>query len=407
MNNNQISFDKSKIQILKKANEKLCLEKENVKNIIFIYCPPKVGSTSLVSSIRLCGSYKFKVIHIHDEETLKIISGITDVTINEIIKYNGELGRNVYVIDIYRTPLERKMSVFFDKLSSFHFNNDDSKVKHYSMERLTTRFNKIFTHIGNGDHYFEHYHDVTIPTIFDFDNKYLSQVVNNIHYIKLRLQDSNIWDNILTKLLGIKIIMIKDYETSNQELGDLYRKFKKEYKIPSNYIVYIEQCKYLNYYLSDTEQKEYIDNLRKIQTDMYKGFGALEYKTYSDISTENQWKTSIQYEHYFDEGCTCRLCTRKRRNIFSKLQKYIKPNIRDKIIHKKVLQENNETDNSKDTTRERTSKYPQRPQSFIRGAPPMKQSKVFKNMNKNANISSKKIDNNLFTNVQGIKMSPW
>ena len=97
-----------------------------------------------------------------------------------------------------------KCQYFFDKLSSFHFNNDDSKVKHYNMERLTTRFNKIFTHIGNGDHYFEYYHDVTIPTIFDFDNKYLSQVVNNIHYIKLRLQDSNVWDDILNKIIGDK-----------------------------------------------------------------------------------------------------------------------------------------------------------------------------------------------------------
>ena len=54
------------------ANKKLglCddLTKEKNRNIIFIFCPPKVGSTTLVTSFRLSCSHRMTILHIHDEE---------------------------------------------------------------------------------------------------------------------------------------------------------------------------------------------------------------------------------------------------------------------------------------------------------------------------------------------------
>jgi uncharacterized protein (UPF0218 family) len=106
---------------LQYANERLLIKdnsnEEKDKNLIFIYCPPKVGSTSLVSSLRLFACEKFTVLHVHGEEMLKTIYNI-DVSINEIINYNSSLGKNIYVIDIYRTPIERKISEFFQKSPS-------------------------------------------------------------------------------------------------------------------------------------------------------------------------------------------------------------------------------------------------------------------------------------------------
>ena len=84
---------KSKLPEIKQANDKLFAsllrDSEIHNNIIFIYTPPKVGSTSLVSSIRICASDKYSIIHIHDEIMLNFYTGINSITVNEIIQYNS------------------------------------------------------------------------------------------------------------------------------------------------------------------------------------------------------------------------------------------------------------------------------------------------------------------------------
>ena len=105
---------------LKYANECLgiCddLNIEKNRNIVFIYSPPKVGSTTLVSSIRLSAAHKFTVHHIHNEIMLKVLYNITNITVLEIIKYNKFLGKRVYVFDIFRSPIEQKMSSYFENI---------------------------------------------------------------------------------------------------------------------------------------------------------------------------------------------------------------------------------------------------------------------------------------------------
>jgi len=111
------------LELLKETNKKLniCddLSVDKNKNIIFVYCPPKVGSTTLVSSIRMSAFNKFTVLHIHDELMLKVLCNIDNVKVIDIIKYNRDLGKNVYVFDIYRSPIEQKISQYFEKLSTF------------------------------------------------------------------------------------------------------------------------------------------------------------------------------------------------------------------------------------------------------------------------------------------------
>ena len=117
---------------LRRANERLLIKdnsnEEKDRNLIFIYCPQKVGSTSLVSSLRLFACEKYTVLHIHNEEMLKKLYDI-DVSINDLIQYNSSLGKNIYVIDIYRVPIEQKISVFFEKLEKIHFNNVVEKIR--------------------------------------------------------------------------------------------------------------------------------------------------------------------------------------------------------------------------------------------------------------------------------------
>jgi len=291
------------------------LFQNNIDNYIFIYTPPKVGSTTLVSSLRISLGKSYNIIHIHDEIMLNVLTGINNVTINEIIQYLSNIGKNVFVIDVYRTPIERKMSEFFEKISPYHFNNSEENINNYSIQRIINRFNKIFTHIENGDHYFDKY-NIKEPIPFDFINKYTIQVVNNINYIKLRLGDSKNWNTILSKIFNADIVLIPDYQTENKKIGNIYLKFKNEYKLPSNYFEIIKNCKYLNFYYNDEERRNYLNIWSSKLCDAVIPYTNEEYKFYVNLYLENQYINDIQMEHYIDNGCFCNYCSNKRKEIF-------------------------------------------------------------------------------------------
>jgi hypothetical protein len=309
-------------------------------NIIFIYTPPKVGSTTLVSSLRLCLSNNYLITHIHDENMLNVLIGFdstNSITINEIIEFYSIIGKNVYVIDVYRNPIERKMSEYFEIIANFHFNNIENNMNKYKSDVLIQRFNKIFPFIGEGDYYFEKY-PIIVPEKFNFDSKCLVIKKNNINYIKLRLQDSPLWGLILSSIFQTEIIIIKDYDTQNKIIGEVYNKFKYNYKIPSNYLENIKNCPFFNYYNTDKEKFDYIKSWENKQTNEFVPFNIDEYKLYEQITKENQFYNIIQRQHYLDFGCICKSCFVKRKQIINKIKKG-EQNINLKVIHEEVVQE--------------------------------------------------------------------
>ena len=328
-----------KYKLLVEINEKLYINKNPCNKLVFIYSAPKVGSTSIVSSLRIFGTDKISVIHIHDEEMLRILGRVTGVTINEIILFNKHLGREVYVIDVYRSPVERKISAFFEKIGAYHFNNKDEIVNKYNVNKVITRFNNIFSHIANGDHFMDKY-NIAIPDRFDHVSKYLLVHENGIKYIKLRLKDSNEWSTILTNIFGMKIVSIKDYESSNKPIKDLYKKFKIAYKIPSNLLDELTKCKYLNYYYSDQEKQEYIDQWAKKTAPNTVQYTSEQYNMYEQLSIENSHIYHIQLNHYMDEGCSCKACCMKRAETATKLimGRIIITEI-DRIVHSEAKNE--------------------------------------------------------------------
>jgi len=325
------------------------LFKNDNNNYIFIYTPPKVGSTTLVSSLRICLGKKYNILHIHDEVMLSVLSGIKNIKINELIKYISDMGKNIWVIDVYRLPIERKMSEFFEKLSSIHFNNTEKNVNEYSVNRISNRFNELFPYLSNTEHYFDKY-NIENPIQFDFNKKYTVEQINGVNYVKLRLMDSDKWGYILSQILNEKILIINDYQTSNKEIHDIYNKFKKEYNLPINFFEKIKNCKYFNFYLSEGEKIEYLKLWgSRISSEEFIPFTDIEYQFYIKISLENQYYDNIQYEHYIDNGCFCKACNIKRREIYFKLLKNEGVD-NEKIIH------NNEVQNIIDKTKEKIIK---------------------------------------------------
>jgi hypothetical protein len=314
--------------------------KADSKNYIFIYTAPKVGSTTLVSSLRVSLGISYNILHIHDDTMLNVLTGINDITINEIINCLSLQRKNIWVIDVYRSPIERKISEFFEKISPYHFNNSEENINNYTIKRISNRFNNLFPHLALGDHYVDKY-GLTEPIKFDFDKKYTIQHENNINYIKLRLCDSKSWSSILSEVFGKEIYIINDYQGENKYTGDLYKKFKEEYKLPSNYLDLIKNCKYFNYYYSEEERNIYLNEWKTKLDEPWKPYTQDEYKLYVNIYLENQYISDIQINHYIDNGCFCNLCCKKRRELLEKAR--VGETVFERIVHNEVV--NKEFDN--------------------------------------------------------------
>jgi hypothetical protein len=308
--------------------------KIDAKKIFFIYTPPKVGSTTLVSSLRISLGKTSNVIHIHDDIMLNVLTGVNGISVNDIINYLAQQGKEVYVIDVYRTPIERKISEFFEKISSLHFNNSEENIRNYNIERLINRFNKLFPYLACGDHYFEKY-NINEPIEFDFKKKYTIQEINNIKFIKLRLCDSGEWDRIFTQILNIEIVMINDYQTDNKSIGELYKRFKEYYRLPSNFFDLIKNCKYFNFYYSEEERNNYLNNWSNKLCCHFISYTNEEYIFYINLCLENQYINDIQQNHYIDNGCYCNSCNKKRYEYFMRVKKG--ETISEKIIHTDVV----------------------------------------------------------------------
>ena len=147
----------------------------------------------------------------------------------------------------------------------------------------------------------------------------------------MRLKDSVEWVKILTNIFGFYINIIKDYETCNKPIKELYISFKNNYKIPINLLEEIKNDKYLNYYYSIDEINEYYNLWLSKSEDIIDYYTYEQYKLYENISIENCHIDIIQLNHYFDEGCTCKACCIKRSQTVLKILNGIEA--KDKIVH--------------------------------------------------------------------------
>jgi hypothetical protein len=317
---------------LEKAYSLLIKDKRQI--CIFIYCPPKVGSTTLVSSFRMVMNKVANVIHIHNEVMLEVLTGIKNIKVVELIEYIATKVEKMYVIDIYRTPIERKMSEYFDKLT-FHFNNTEDSIKQFGVDRIIDRFNKIYPFLEYDDYYSNTY-NIDTPIGFNYEDKYIMNKKNNINYLKLRLMDSNEWPKILSKIFCREIIIIEDYLTEDKVLGKKYKEFKDNYLLPYNF--YNDLCKdsaNLTKYLSSDECMEYLDKWKGKLGLEVTPFTGKEYQLYLSITIANQHYDKIEINHYIDNGCSCKACSEKRYELLLSVKNGKR--ITDKIIHEECV----------------------------------------------------------------------
>ena len=301
-------FDDSEKMIFSQINKKLNI-RSNIDNLIFIYSLPKVGSTSLVSSIRIFASQSIDIIHIHDDKMLLYFLE-ENVSVMDLIYYNKLIGKQVLVINIYREPIERKISDFFEKIS-LHFNISKENVNKIPISTLINRFNNIFENIESKDRFLNIY-GIPLPESFNLENKYNLVIHNDVKFLTLRLKDSESWSNILTSILKQKIVIIKDYESVNKPYSQLYKTFKTNYKIPTNFFDNIKNDLDFNYYFSDEDKNIYFKSWETKLDSEFISYSPDQYMLYLSICSENNIEDKIQGMHYKDEGCVCKACNLNR-----------------------------------------------------------------------------------------------
>ena len=305
---------------------------------VIVYCLPKVGSTTLVTSLRISLGDKANVIHIHNENMIEMLTGIKSISISELISYISTKVTKLFLIDVYRTSLERKISEYFDKLP-LHFNNTEENLNNYNIQLLIDRFNRLFPSMQESDHFFEKYSitNLSKPQTFDFVDKYLVYNENNICFLKLRLCDTDMWGNILSKLFGRKIVIIEDHCSSAKIIGKKYNEFKQQYCLPSNFFEYISNDPQLSFYYNTHEKDIYLDVWKKKQCGHFKSYSQSEYNLYLSITLQNQHHDCVENDHYIDSGCYCKACSVKRFVLFNKALRG--ETIKDKIIHSECVRE--------------------------------------------------------------------
>lgn len=243
------------LMCLEKVETLLNMEKyKYLKDIeTFVYCGGKCGSKTLYHTLK-------KSLHVHSNINFQKISlnGEKEVTIFDIINYNRSNKKRVYIIDSYRTPIERKISSFFENIQN-HLPN----YKELSIESIIDFFNTNLLSRLEEYHSLDEafrYFRVDPFTKFNFEKKFIAKTYENITFVKIRFQEINEWSDILSKIFNKQINMVNRNLTETKEIFNLYNEFKKVYKIPKSYIHnQLANDTQFKIYNSHKEQEEYIN----------------------------------------------------------------------------------------------------------------------------------------------------
>lgn len=193
-----------------------------------ILCGGKCGSSTLYESFFKSGIKSIKVHNKQDFQQQFGYDGLYDC-----INKSSEK-KKIFIIDSYRTNVEREISSFFQNLDSHVPDN-----KNKTTQQLISIFNSNFLgKLEKNEAIDPVMKDYNLPLFssFNFNNKFIMERKGNIVFVKILFSDIKEWGNILTHIIGKKIVIIPNNLSSDKKYIEKYEEFKKLYKIPKNYL---------------------------------------------------------------------------------------------------------------------------------------------------------------------------
>jgi len=123
-----------------------------------------------------------------------------------------------------------------------------------------------------------------------------------------------LWSVILKEVLNLSVSIVYDYGGECKEyVGEYYKRFKKEYKVPENLWYEIRNSESLHYYNTRDELEAYINLWSpRVSAEMFEHFSASGFGFYTRITLENRSEGKLHVNHYIDNGCTCDICNKQR-----------------------------------------------------------------------------------------------
>ena len=218
---------------------------------VFVLCSCKSGSSTIMDTCcRL--NYQCKKGH-----SLSSIENNYNINFKDICNNKDN---EVVIIDAYRTPIERKISAFFQTL---HIRVP--KWNSMTITELIQEFNNNFLiKIANHVSINQGFEELNIPKFksFDFNKKYITKRVNNILFVKLLFKYINEWDTHLSEIFGRDVTLSSQNFSSSKPYYNTYKEFIKQYKIPKNKLLHIIDgnniiANEFKFYNTKEEQKEY------------------------------------------------------------------------------------------------------------------------------------------------------
>jgi hypothetical protein len=224
--------------------------KYNLNFNVYIYCCGKSGSSTLTSTFNKNG---FNAIQLHSSKFYKnkCIESKLNPNIFDVIEKSMENNENVYVIDSYRMPIEKKISGFFQ-----HYKASNTDIE-YITELIDNKiyFSEDYVAINEILDYF----NIPYFNTFDFEKKYNLIKYKNINIIKLRFEDINEWGSILSTIFNKKITMYDENISKNKSYFNVYKTIKNTYNIPDFMIDIIQNNTEFKIYNTLESQKQYIE----------------------------------------------------------------------------------------------------------------------------------------------------
>jgi len=222
---------------------------------VFIFCGGKCGGVTLSRTMEQSG---YSVCHLHNFNGKgRYKSNININKIYDIIERSCKTYEKVYFIDAYRTPIERKISSFFQNISVLAPNYDALTVG-----ELITIFNNRF--LAKLDNYHPMnmllaYYNLPGITSFDFSKQYNVIEHGNKVFVKLLFKDINNWGARLSGIFKKQIHVVSENLTKNKPIGLIYTKFLRRYKVPASYLNAVLSDPTFKIYNSAQDQADYLN----------------------------------------------------------------------------------------------------------------------------------------------------
>jgi glycosyltransferase involved in cell wall biosynthesis/ubiquinone/menaquinone biosynthesis C-methylase UbiE len=243
---------------------------------VLIYQMGKVGSSTILNSLKQCG-FKNHIYHIHflseinikrtEKAIRKSLSPKTPQHLKESVSVRQQIdnkSRRIKwkIITLVRDPIAQRISSIFENSNLLKgFNPSDKNTALEILEnRILYHFNAFDEHTDIAASWF----DNELKTVFDFDvynvnfdksRGYQIYHTENADILLLRLEDLNrCYKKAFKLFLGIDdLTLIKSNIGAEKKHHDLYERVKKDIVIPANDLKKVYQTKYSKHFYTTAE----------------------------------------------------------------------------------------------------------------------------------------------------------